>query len=82
MNVQIGDAGLRNWDQPLFFRFLAKIFRNQSLGHIALQPFAEALADDGSGHVSGAKARQPRALLIALNLQLGFAGNFGGRDLD
>src|ERR1700733_8955926 len=82
MNVKIGDAGLRNRNQPLFLCFFSEIFWDQSLSHVVLQSFAEALADDGSRHVAGAKTRQPRALLIALNLQLRFTGNFRGWYLD
>ena len=82
MYVQIGHAGLRNRDQPLFFSFPAKVFGDQSLGHIVLEAFAKALPGDGGGHVPGAKTRQPRALLIALNLYFSFACDFRGGDLD
>src|SRR6267154_3686555 len=80
--MQVGNAGLRNWDQTLLLSFPAKVFWNQSLGHIVLEPFAKALFDDRSRHVPGAKARQPRALLVSLNLQFGLAHNFRGRNLD
>ena len=82
VHVQVGDARLRNRNQAQLLGFPAKVFRNQSLGHVALQAFAKALLDDGSRHMPGAKPRQPGTLLIALNLKLGFAGNLGGRDLD
>ena len=82
MDVQIGDARLRNWNESLLFSFPAEVFRDQSLRHVILEAFAEALADDGCGHVSSAKARQPRTLLIALNLQLGFTDNFGCGNLN
>src|SRR5208282_3265650 len=82
MHVQIGDAGLRNRDQSLLFSFPAEVFRNQRLDHIILQAIAETLADDGGGHMSGAKAGQPRTLLIALNLRFGLARNFRSWDLD
>jgi hypothetical protein len=82
VNVQIGHAGLRNRDEALLLGFPAKIFRNQRFDHIVLKAVAEALPNDRSRHVPGAKARQPRAFLIAHNLQLGLAHNFGGGDLD
>lgn len=82
MHVKIGDAGLRNWYQTLLFGFSAEVVRYQRLDHVVLEAIAKTLADDGSRHVSRAKAWQPRTLLIALNLQLGFASNFGGRDLN
>jgi len=58
------------------------MFGRESLDHVVLEAVAKALLDDRSRHVPGAKARQPRTLLIALNLQLGFAGHFSGWDLD
>src|SRR3984885_9597392 len=82
MHVQIGNAGLRHRNQALFLGLATKVLRNQSLGHIVLKTIAKALFDDGSRHMPRPKPRQPRTLLIALNLHLGFARNLGGRDLN
>src|SRR5208282_1086134 len=82
VDVKIGDARLRNWNQALLLSFPAKVLGDEGFDHVVLETIAETLADDRGGNVPGAKARQPRTLLIALNLQLGFTGNFGGRDLD
>ena len=81
VNVQIGNPRLRDGSQALLLGFAAEVFRNKSFGHIVLQTLAEALLNDGGRYVPGAKARQPRTLLIAHNLEFGFARNFRRRNL-
>ncbi len=82
MYVQVGNSRLRNRNQPLLLSFPAEVFRNQSLDHIILKPIAKALPNDGGRHMPCPKPRQPRTLLIALNLHLSLARNLGGRDLN
>jgi len=82
VHVEVGDAGLRNRDQALLFGLAPEKFGDQSLGDIALEAFAKALFDDGGGHVPGAEAGQAGAFLVALNLEIGFAGDVGGWNLD
>ena len=82
VNVQVGDPRLRDRNQSQLLRLFAEVARHQSLNHIALEVFLEALPDDGSGHVPGAESRQPRHLLILLDDDFSFASNFLGRDLD
>ena len=82
MEMQVGDTRLRDRNQPLLLRFFAEIARSQSLDHIVLQTIAKTLANNRSRHMPGAKSRQARTLLVALDLRLSLAGNFGGGNLN
>src|SRR6202034_2709299 len=81
MHVQIGNLRLRYRHQPLLLSFPPEVFWDQSLDHVVLKAIAKALLDDGSRHMSRPKPRQPRTLLIALNLRLGLARNLRRRNL-
>ena len=82
LHLQVGNARLRYRNQSLLLSFPPKVLRDQSLNHVILKPIAEALLDDRSRHMPRPKPRQPRTLLIALNLQLGLARNLRSRNLD
>src|SRR6266576_2112568 len=82
MDVQVGDLRLRNRYQALLLGLFAEIARNQSFDHVALEVFFEALFDDRTRDMAGAEAWQSRHLLIFLDNDIHFAGDFVGRNFD
>ena len=82
MDVQVGDAWLRDRNHPELFSFLAEVSRDECFDDIALEIFFKALADDRGGYMAGAEAWQPSYLLVFLDKSLGLAGHFVGGDFD
>jgi hypothetical protein len=67
MNMQVGDAWLRNWMQSLLLRFTSEVLGDERLDHLAADVLSEALADDSRRNFPLAKAGNAGQLLELLD---------------
>src|SRR6266567_1077719 len=84
VRVQVRHPGLRNRHQAEPLCFFAEILGNERVYNVILYVLRKPLANDGSRHMAATKSRNAGELLVFLDQNVSFAGDFlrGNFDFD